>query len=110
MPQNILEISYEYFTAPYDNMVSRHKIKFISKIPRPSRSRAVYLSDGRCNSSSAEAGVLTAITGHEPNPPEGGTHCHRQRASPSHYYTHQGSETPLIFPAAPHPLTRGVPQ
>ncbi|GBN38277.1 hypothetical protein AVEN_219718-1 [Araneus ventricosus] len=31
----------------------------------------MYLSDGHCNSSSAEAGVLMAITGHGPTPPGG---------------------------------------
>ncbi|GBM29112.1 hypothetical protein AVEN_40124-1 [Araneus ventricosus] len=34
------------------------------------------LSDSRCNSSSNEDGVLTAITGHGPTSPEGGTYYH----------------------------------
>ncbi|GBM11954.1 hypothetical protein AVEN_249442-1, partial [Araneus ventricosus] len=34
----------------------------------------MYLSGGRCSSSSAEAGIITAITGQGPTPPEGGTH------------------------------------
>ncbi|GBM49397.1 hypothetical protein AVEN_32524-1 [Araneus ventricosus] len=57
----------------------------------------MYLSDGRCNSSSAKAGVLMAITGNGPTASEGGTHYHRQRESPSHYYTHQGSENQFTF-------------
>ncbi|GBM62375.1 hypothetical protein AVEN_255735-1 [Araneus ventricosus] len=73
------------------------------------RSRPVQLSDNRCDSSSAQAGVLVAITGQGPTPPEGGTHYHRQRARLSYYSTHQGSETPLIYPAASHPRTRGAP-
>ncbi|GBM81963.1 hypothetical protein AVEN_62385-1 [Araneus ventricosus] len=36
----------------------------------------MYLKDSRCNSLSAEAGVLTAITVHGPIPPEGGTQYH----------------------------------
>ncbi|GBL78974.1 hypothetical protein AVEN_48937-1 [Araneus ventricosus] len=70
----------------------------------------MYLKDGRCNSWSAETGVPVAITGHDPTPPEGRTLYHRQRASPSHYYTHQGSETPLTYPAVSHLRTRGDPQ
>ncbi|GBN81187.1 hypothetical protein AVEN_19523-1 [Araneus ventricosus] len=58
--------------------------------PDIARSHSAYLSDGRCNSSSAEAGVLTAITVHGPTPPRGGMHCHRQRVSPNYYCTHQG--------------------
>ncbi|GBL60645.1 hypothetical protein AVEN_176301-1, partial [Araneus ventricosus] len=34
------------------------------------------LNGSPCNSSSAEAEVLVAITGHGPTPPEGGTYCH----------------------------------
>ncbi|GBL87402.1 hypothetical protein AVEN_118346-1 [Araneus ventricosus] len=70
----------------------------------------MYLSDCRCNSSSADFRVLVAITSHSPIPPVEGTHYHRQRASPSHYCTHQGSETPLTYPVASHPRTRGAPQ
>ncbi|GBM79018.1 hypothetical protein AVEN_23059-1 [Araneus ventricosus] len=40
--------------------------------PDLARSRLEYLSDGRCNNSSAEVGVLMAITGHDPTPPLGG--------------------------------------
>ncbi|GBN81056.1 Mariner Mos1 transposase [Araneus ventricosus] len=58
--------------------------------PDIARSHPAYLSDGRCNSSSAEAGVLTAIKGNGPTPPRGGMHCHRQRVSPNYYCTHQG--------------------
>ncbi|GBM13368.1 hypothetical protein AVEN_159786-1 [Araneus ventricosus] len=72
------------------------------------RSFQVFLSDGRCNSSSVEAGLLMVINGHVPTPPVGGTHYHRQWASQSHFYTHQGSETPLTYLAASNPSTRGI--
>ncbi|GBM13468.1 hypothetical protein AVEN_40408-1 [Araneus ventricosus] len=68
----------------------------------------MYLSDGSCNSSSAEAGVLIVITDRGPISPEGGTHYHRQWAS--HYCTLRGRETPLSNTAAIHPSTRGGPQ
>ncbi|GBM34730.1 hypothetical protein AVEN_208890-1 [Araneus ventricosus] len=58
----------------------------------------MYLSGSRCNSSSDEAGVLEAVTGHCPTPPEGGAHYHRQWASTRHYRTHQRSETSLRTP------------
>ncbi|GBM17173.1 hypothetical protein AVEN_47581-1 [Araneus ventricosus] len=74
------------------------------------RSRLLYLSDGRCNGSSAEAGVIVAITGHGLTPRVGGTHYHRQRASLCHYCTHQRSEIPLTYPAASHLRTCGAPQ
>ncbi|GBM00748.1 hypothetical protein AVEN_74492-1 [Araneus ventricosus] len=45
------------------------------------------LSDSRCNSSSTEAGVLVAITGHGLTPPEGGT-----------YYRWWGQRPPLLYP------------
>ncbi|GBM34884.1 Thymosin beta [Araneus ventricosus] len=61
----------------------------------------MHLSDGRCNSSSAEAGVLVAIASHGSTLPVGGTH-------PSHYCTHQGSEIPLTYPAAAHSRTYGT--
>ncbi|GBN04474.1 hypothetical protein AVEN_84043-1 [Araneus ventricosus] len=72
----------------------------------------MYLSDRRCNNSSAEAGVLTGILDHGSTPPEGGTHYRRRstRASPSHYYTLRGNENPLTYPAASHPCTRGATQ
>ncbi|GBM03039.1 hypothetical protein AVEN_14551-1 [Araneus ventricosus] len=47
--------------------------------PGLARSRPVYRSDGRCNSSSAEAGVLMAITGQGLTPPVVGTHYHRHQ-------------------------------
>ncbi|GBM02768.1 hypothetical protein AVEN_40834-1 [Araneus ventricosus] len=78
--------------------------------PGSARSRSVHLSDGRCSSSSAETGVLMTITGHGPIAPVGGTHYHRQRANPNYYCSYQGSETPLTYPAASHPRTRGVPK
>ncbi|GBM33992.1 hypothetical protein AVEN_166425-1 [Araneus ventricosus] len=74
--------------------------------PGIARSRPVYLSDSSCNSSSAEAGVLI---GHGLIPPVGSTHYHRKRTSPSHYCTHQGSETPLTSLAASHPCTPVTP-
>ncbi|GBL72721.1 hypothetical protein AVEN_127956-1, partial [Araneus ventricosus] len=66
------------------------KKEFISKSLRPIRSRPVYLSGG-------EAGVLMAVADHISTPPVGGRHYHRQRASPNHYCTHQGSETRLVI-------------
>ncbi|GBL87461.1 hypothetical protein AVEN_118393-1 [Araneus ventricosus] len=69
----------------------------------------MQLNDSRCNSSSAEAGVLVDITGHGQTPPARDTHSHQQRANPSHYCTHQGSETPLNFPAAFHPRLEVFP-
>ncbi|GBN47134.1 hypothetical protein AVEN_141789-1, partial [Araneus ventricosus] len=36
------------------------------------------VNESRCDSSSAEAGVLVVITGHGPTPPEGGTYYHRR--------------------------------
>ncbi|GBM06015.1 hypothetical protein AVEN_49404-1 [Araneus ventricosus] len=51
--------------------------------PGLARSRPVHLSDGRCNSSSAEAGGLLSITGHGPTPPAGSTHYHWQRQAPT---------------------------
>ncbi|GBM38608.1 hypothetical protein AVEN_176204-1 [Araneus ventricosus] len=51
-----------------------------------------------------------AITGHGPRSPVGGTHYHRQRESPSHYFIHHGSETPLTYPVAFHPCTHGASQ
>ncbi|GBM58630.1 hypothetical protein AVEN_265671-1, partial [Araneus ventricosus] len=69
----------------------------------------VHLSDGHCNCSNAEARVLMSITGHGPNSRVGGSHYHRQRVNPTHYFTHQESDTPLTYPAASHPLTRGAP-
>ncbi|GBM22648.1 hypothetical protein AVEN_144434-1 [Araneus ventricosus] len=70
----------------------------------------MYLSDGGCNCSSAEAGVLMAITSHGPTTPEGGANYHRQRASLSHYCTHQRNETPLTHPAGFHLCIRGALQ
>ncbi|GBL97670.1 hypothetical protein AVEN_49169-1 [Araneus ventricosus] len=54
------------------------------------RSRSVHLNDSCCDSLSAEAGVLMAITGHGPTPPVGGTPYERQWASLSHYYLSGG--------------------
>ncbi|GBM54593.1 hypothetical protein AVEN_154132-1 [Araneus ventricosus] len=68
----------------------------------------MYLSDGRCTSSSAEARDLMTITGHGPSSLEGCTHYHRQRTS--HYCTLRGSENPLTYPAACHPCTGGAPK
>ncbi|GBN17027.1 hypothetical protein AVEN_109522-1 [Araneus ventricosus] len=58
--------------------------------------RPNYLSDGRCNSSSPEAGVLTAISGCGPTPPEGGTHYHRQRALKPLFYS-PGNREPVYL-------------
>ncbi|GBN44919.1 hypothetical protein AVEN_46599-1 [Araneus ventricosus] len=69
----------------------------------------MHLSDGRCNSSTTEAGVLMVTTGQGRTSPVGGTHYHRKRASPNHYYTQKGSETSLTYPAASHSRTLGAP-
>ncbi|GBM86835.1 hypothetical protein AVEN_219737-1, partial [Araneus ventricosus] len=42
----------------------------------------LYPSDGRCNSSNAEARDLMIITGHGATPPVGGTHHHLERNYP----------------------------
>ncbi|GBM82816.1 hypothetical protein AVEN_37276-1 [Araneus ventricosus] len=69
----------------------------------------MHLNDSRCDNSSAEAGVLMAITGHNPTAPVEGTHYHRKWVIPSHYRSQQGSETPFSYPAASHPHIHGVP-
>ncbi|GBO43438.1 hypothetical protein AVEN_263244-1 [Araneus ventricosus] len=51
------------------------------------KSRLVYLSDSRCDSSSAEAGVQMAITDHGSDYSRRRHELHRQRARPSHYCT-----------------------
>ncbi|GBM45686.1 hypothetical protein AVEN_237923-1 [Araneus ventricosus] len=40
-----------------------------------------FLNDSRCNSSSIEAGVLVAFTGHDPTPPERSTYYHWWRVT-----------------------------
>ncbi|GBL75957.1 hypothetical protein AVEN_234282-1 [Araneus ventricosus] len=45
---------------------------------RATRSRPAHLNDSHCNSSSSEAGILVALTGHGSTPPVGGTHYYRQ--------------------------------
>ncbi|GBN53893.1 hypothetical protein AVEN_107912-1 [Araneus ventricosus] len=72
--------------------------------------RPVYLNDSRCDSSGAEAGVLMAITGHSSDPSRRRHELYRQRARPSHYCTHRGSETQATYPEASHPCTRSAPQ
>ncbi|GBM31861.1 hypothetical protein AVEN_50168-1 [Araneus ventricosus] len=47
-----------------------------------------YLNDGRCNGSSTEAGVLTAITDHCLTTLEEGALYLQQRGRPNHYCTH----------------------
>ncbi|GBN61097.1 hypothetical protein AVEN_107871-1 [Araneus ventricosus] len=56
-------------------------------------------------------GVLVAITGQGPTPPEGGTSLHRSggNSAPHHCYTPEGRENLITCPAAPHPHTRGSP-
>ncbi|GBM47961.1 hypothetical protein AVEN_184659-1 [Araneus ventricosus] len=47
------------------------------------------MNDSRCRSSSIEARVQVAITGHCRTPPEGGTYYHWRRDSlPQHFCTH----------------------
>ncbi|GBM12947.1 hypothetical protein AVEN_164002-1 [Araneus ventricosus] len=76
--------------------------------PCMARNRPAYLSDGCCNSSIAETGVLVAITDHGPTPPVGGIHYHRRRASLSPHFTYQGNDTPLTYRTASQPRTRGT--
>ncbi|GBL97904.1 hypothetical protein AVEN_127013-3-2, partial [Araneus ventricosus] len=57
-----------------------YRVLFVSEL---CKSHPVYLSDGRCNSSSAETGVLMAITGYSPTQFVGGTQYHRQWVSPN---------------------------
>ncbi|GBN58446.1 hypothetical protein AVEN_194677-1, partial [Araneus ventricosus] len=76
--------------------------------PDLARNRSGYLSDGRYNSSSAEVGVLMAITGHSPTPPEGGMHYDRGQAPAIIVSTSRG-ENPVTCMAASHPHTRVVP-
>ncbi|GBL79677.1 hypothetical protein AVEN_18217-1 [Araneus ventricosus] len=76
------------------------------KHPGLVRIRPMHLNDSRCDSSSAEAGVLMTIADHGPTPPVGGTHNHRQSASPKHYCTMypSGKRDPVS-----HPRTRSAP-
>ncbi|GBO31732.1 hypothetical protein AVEN_3210-1 [Araneus ventricosus] len=76
--------------------------KFISNHPDLTLNLAVHLNDSRCNSSSAEAGVLEDITGNGPIPPVGGTLYHWQRKGPSHYCTHQGSQRNILNSKFPY--------
>ncbi|GBN87686.1 hypothetical protein AVEN_144191-1 [Araneus ventricosus] len=56
----------------------------------------MYLNDDRYNSSETEVGVLSAISGQGPTPPEGDSYHHRQRESPQPLmYTTQGARTRL---------------
>ncbi|GBM24683.1 hypothetical protein AVEN_46184-1 [Araneus ventricosus] len=57
------------------------------------------LNDSRCNSSSIEAGVLTAITGHGQNPPDGGTyyHCREVTQPPPLLYPRPEARTLLLL-------------
>ncbi|GBM09576.1 hypothetical protein AVEN_29428-1 [Araneus ventricosus] len=50
------------------------------------------VNDNHCSSSSTEAGVLVAITGHGPTPPVGGTYYHWWR-DPSSIITIPTRET-----------------
>ncbi|GBN28132.1 hypothetical protein AVEN_114286-1 [Araneus ventricosus] len=70
--------------------------------PDIARNCSVNLIAGLCNSLSAEAGVLTTITGHGPIPPEGGTHYRRQMSSPNHYCTQLQERQTLSYTAASH--------
>ncbi|GBM96632.1 hypothetical protein AVEN_15665-1 [Araneus ventricosus] len=55
------------------------------------------LNDSRCNSSSIEAGVLVAITGHGPNPPVGGTYYHWWRDPSPAITIPQGKREPAYL-------------
>ncbi|GBM92659.1 hypothetical protein AVEN_185308-1 [Araneus ventricosus] len=68
----------------------------------PHLSSRVKLNDSRCNSSTTKAGVITAITGHRPIPPEGGTYCQWRRGLiPQHttrlLYQRAGARTSLFI-------------
>ncbi|GBN70069.1 hypothetical protein AVEN_233062-1 [Araneus ventricosus] len=67
------------------------------------------LNDSRCNSSSTEAGVLMAISGHGPTPPEGGSYCNwRVDLDPHHYYTHRQERESAYLSSGIR--TRGAPK
>ncbi|GBN76370.1 hypothetical protein AVEN_254201-1, partial [Araneus ventricosus] len=67
------------------------------------------LNNCRCNSSSTEALVLMAITGHGPTPPEGGTYYQLKEGSQlSIHVPTSRREDPLTYPAASHPRIRGA--
>ncbi|GBM06408.1 hypothetical protein AVEN_266361-1 [Araneus ventricosus] len=59
--------------------------------------------------SDTELRDLTAITGHGPSPPEGGT-SRRRSGGNSTPYNYCRSENPLTYPAAPHLSTRDAPR
>ncbi|GBM29124.1 hypothetical protein AVEN_40132-1 [Araneus ventricosus] len=73
-------------------------------------SRLVYLNDSRCDSSGAKAGDLMAITGNCSDSSRRRHELHRQRARPSHYCTHRGSEIQVTYPAASQPCTCSAPR
>ncbi|GBM21270.1 hypothetical protein AVEN_149859-1 [Araneus ventricosus] len=75
------------------------------------RSTCSQLKNDGHVSSDTYVGVLTAIIGHVPAPPEEGTFRHRSgsNSAPHHYYTDQGNEIPLTNLVASHPRTRGAP-
>ncbi|GBN05026.1 hypothetical protein AVEN_196676-1 [Araneus ventricosus] len=58
----------------------------------------------------AVVGVQTAITGHGPTPPEGGTSLHRSgcNSTPHPCYTPRRNKNPLTYPAASNPRTCGA--
>ncbi|GBM59814.1 hypothetical protein AVEN_10021-1 [Araneus ventricosus] len=60
------------------------------ELPRPCQlAYPGLLNASRCDSSSIEACVQVAITGHDPTPPEGGTYYHRREVT---------SPPPLLYP------------
>ncbi|GBL97453.1 hypothetical protein AVEN_263980-1 [Araneus ventricosus] len=75
-------------------------------IPRPALVSG-FLNDSCFRSSSTEIGVLLVITDHGLTPTVGGTYHHRRRIQVRHYYTHQGSENPHIYPVSSNLYTRG---
>ncbi|GBO31096.1 hypothetical protein AVEN_9226-1 [Araneus ventricosus] len=85
-------------------MIKRHK-EITPTLPGSSEERSPR------RQSETEFGVPTAITGHGPTSAEGGTSHHRNGGNsiPHRYFTHQGSENPLTYPAASHPRTRYAP-
>ncbi|GBO16812.1 hypothetical protein AVEN_61164-1 [Araneus ventricosus] len=69
--------------SPFCNEIKislvNHRLLTVNRLPLSDRGIQGHVNDSHCNSTSTEAGVLTAITDHSPTPPEGGTHCHRGR-------------------------------
>ncbi|GBM11767.1 hypothetical protein AVEN_22905-1 [Araneus ventricosus] len=69
-------------------------------------------SDVQCQRSDTDDSIKLPLRAAHATIPRLGTTCHRKwalRVTPP-LYTHQGSDTPLTYPTAYHPRTRGGPQ